>query len=86
MLHSVPDSVSAYPACDTISAGRLLHRKHFVEFAVAQTVDFFHLDLHRNAFFHCFDVADHANGFTGSVERIKRVQGGIQRLDRKSVV
>lgn len=58
----------------------LFYGKHPVEFAVAQSVDFLHLDLHRNPFFHRFYMTNHANGFSAGVERIQRIKGGIQRF------
>lgn len=46
--------------------------------ADAEPVDLFHFDLHRNALFHRLDVADHANGFTGSIQAVQCVQRGIE--------
>ncbi len=46
--------------------------------ADAEPVDLFHLDLHRNTFFHRLDVADHADGFAGGIQAVQRVQRGIE--------
>lgn len=58
----------------------LLHRKLPVQPAISQPVDLLHFDLHRNTLFHCLYVADHANVFPGGVQRVERIQRGVQRF------
>lgn len=58
----------------------LLDGKHFIQAAIPQPVDLLNLDLHRNALFHGFNVAYHADDFTAGVERIQRIERGIQRF------
>ena len=57
-----------------------IHRKLPVQPAIPQPVDLLHLDLHRNTLFHRLNVADHADGFPGGVQRVERVQRGVQRF------
>ena len=58
--------------------GELLNGESFIEAAIAQPVDFFNFNLHRDALFHRFDVADDADNFAAGVKRVQRVQRGIQ--------
>ena len=62
------------------TAPHVFHRKHLIQPAIPQPVNLLHLDLHRNALFHRLNVADHADGFAGGVQRVERIQRGIQRF------
>ncbi len=57
-----------------------LHRKRFVQPAIAQAVNLLHFDLHRNAVFHRLHVADHPDNLTAGVKGIQGVQGRVQRF------
>ncbi len=48
-----------------------LHRKRFVQPAIAQAVNLLHFDLHRNAVFHRLHVADHPDNLTAGVKGIR---------------
>jgi hypothetical protein len=62
------------------TAPTFIHGKFFIQPAVPQPVNLLHFDLHRNTLFHRLNVADHADGFPGGVQRVERIQRGIQRF------
>ena len=57
-----------------------LHRKRFVQPAIARAVNLLHFDLHRNAVFHRLHVADHPDNLTAGVKGIRGVQRRVQRF------
>ena len=57
-----------------------LHRKRFVQPAIARAVNLLHFDLHRNAVFHRLHVADHPDNLTAGVKGIQGVQRRVQRF------
>lgn len=58
----------------------LLHSKRFVQFAITKPIDFFHFYLHRDTFFHGFHVANHTDGLPAGIQRVERIQRGVQRF------
>ncbi|ESC40289.1 hypothetical protein SEENP078_16945, partial [Salmonella enterica subsp. enterica serovar Newport str. RI_10P078] len=58
----------------------LLHGKRFVQFAITKPIDFFHFYLHRDTFFHGFHVANHTDGLPAGIQRVERIQRGVQRF------
>ena len=63
---------------DRCGGGNLFDGESFIETAIAQPVDFFNFNLHRNALFHRLNVADDADNLAAGVERVQRIQRGIQ--------
>lgn len=59
----------------------LLHGKRFVQFAITKPIDFFfHFYLHGDTFFHGFHVANHTDGLPAGIQRVERIQRGVQRF------
>lgn len=58
----------------------LLHSKRFVQFAITKSIDFFHFYLHGDTFFHGFHMANHTDGLPAGIQRVERIQRGVQRF------